>query len=185
VEKEIWKPIKGYENLYEASNLGRVKSLVREYTTGNGAKQKRSTIIMKSHINGRGYLSLTLHKNGKGKTYRVHKLIAETFLGATDLEVNHKNGIKTHNASDNLEYCTRSENMKHAYRCGLKTFEREQRGERNCSAVLSKKNVLAIYKMWHKFKIKQRIIALRFKVSPSTVNDIIKGRRWAHVSYNI
>ena len=68
--KEIWKDIKDYDGIYQVSNLGRVKSL-------KFSKER----ILKDYVDTRGYLNLSLNKNGKKKTYRVHKLVAVAFLG--------------------------------------------------------------------------------------------------------
>lgn len=91
---EIWKDIKGYEGLYEVSNLGRVKS-----------KRK----ILKP-INGE-YLKVGLSKNGIQKTLYIHRLVAETFLGKSNLQVNHKDEDKHNNNIENLEFVTHRENM--------------------------------------------------------------------------
>lgn len=91
---EIWKDINGYEGLYEVSNLGRVKS-----------KRK----ILKP-INGE-YLKVGLSKNGVQKTLYIHRLVAETFLGKSNLQVNHKDENKHNNYVDNLEWISFKENM--------------------------------------------------------------------------
>lgn len=99
--EEIWKDIKGYEGLYQVSNLGRVKSL------GNG-KEK----IRKTNISSNGYLSLILVKNKKGKNFSVHRLVAEAFIDNPDNLpcVNHKDENKLNNCVDNLEWCTKQYN---------------------------------------------------------------------------
>ena len=92
--KEIWKEIKDYEELYWVSNLGRVKS-----------KRK----ILKP-INSE-YLKVGLSKNGIQTTKYIHRLVAETFLGKSNLQVNHKDENKHNNCVDNLEWITFKENM--------------------------------------------------------------------------
>ena len=107
--KERWKEIEGFPN-YEVSDQGRV----RNKTT----KHILSPAIDKST----GYLKANLQKDGKGNTIAVHRLVAIAFCsGRKDgLDVNHIDGNKLNNASSNLEWCTRSENEKHAYETGLK-----------------------------------------------------------------
>ena len=111
--KEKWLDVVGYEGLYQVSNFGRVKSLPRETTSGR---------VLKPHINKRnGYVYITLSRENKQEEKRVHILVANAFIGANQegLQVNHKDGNKTNNNVTNLEYCTQSENMKHAYAVGL------------------------------------------------------------------
>ena len=114
--KEIWKDIKGYEGLYQVSNLGRFKSLPRTTTKGG---------ILKIYINSRNkYGYVCLCKENIKKSLRTHRIVLETFSPVKDmdqLQVNHINGIKTDNRLINLEWVTQSENMKHAFDNGLQT----------------------------------------------------------------
>lgn len=116
--KEEWKPIKGYEGLYEVSNMGRVKSL----HTSQG-------IILKQYTDYYKYMKVTLNKNGTHKTKLVHRLVAITFIrNPNNYEVvNHKDGNKKNNTVDNLEWCTRSYNTKHAYHNGLMNADAKKR----------------------------------------------------------
>ena len=117
---EIWKDIKGYEGLYQISNLGNVKSLDRYIINKNGDKQY---FPEKNLIQGfsNNYLKVTLSKNNKQRTFRVHILVAKAFIPNPEnkLEVNHIDGNKQNNKVDNLEWNTRSENELHAYKNGL------------------------------------------------------------------
>lgn len=112
---EIWKDIKGYEGKYQVSNLGRVKSLPRY--TGHGMRKMR---ILKYGFNG-GYRQVVLCKNGKMKSQKIHRLVACAFLPNKDdtLVVNHKDGNKENNHVENLEWCTRQENVIHSFKMGL------------------------------------------------------------------
>lgn len=110
---ETWKPIPEYEGFYEASDLGRIRSLPRTTTKGG---------ILKQSINTRnGYCYVSLSKDGKQRQCRVHRLIAATFFEVDPdrPQINHINGDKTNNSIENLEWCTQSENMLHAYESGL------------------------------------------------------------------
>ena len=111
--EEIWKDIKGYEGLYQASTLGAIKSFVK-YEEG---------IILKQSRNKKGYMEVSMYKDGKHSTKRVHRLIAETFLKDfyNKPQVNHIDGDKTNNAIANLEMVTNSENQIHAYKNNLET----------------------------------------------------------------
>lgn len=112
--KEIWKPISGYNGLYEVSNIGRVRS-----------KQHGDWFIMKPYVNDNGYIVYRLSNNGKSKCKRVHRLMMEAFVG-NDLEnpiVNHKDGNKRNNTLSNLEWSTYAKNNKHARDTGLNPGE--------------------------------------------------------------
>lgn len=104
LENEIWKDIKGFEGLYQASNLGQVKSLERPY--------RRKENILKPSISHRGYYIVALSKNSIVKTYRVHILVYEAFNGPIpeNMQVNHINEIKTDNRLSNLNLMTAKEN---------------------------------------------------------------------------
>ena len=104
---EIWKDYKDYEGLYQASNLGRMRSLDRWVSSKNGSMQFIKGRILKLFNNNQGYLHVVLSKNNKVKAYLVHRIIAETFLPNTDNLpcVNHKDEDKTNNSVENLEWC--------------------------------------------------------------------------------
>lgn len=98
---ETWKPIPGYEGLYEVSDIGRVRSLFR---------YKR---ILDTHPNkGNGYIYVQLWKDGKGKNHAVHRLVAMCFCENPHDKpfVNHKDETRTNNHADNLEWVTHKEN---------------------------------------------------------------------------
>ena len=122
---EIWKkvPIQQFHDLYEISNLGRLRSLPK--TTSDGRKLK-SKIIKPTIINS-GYLQFKLHNNKFRFNINAHKLVAITFglifwneHSSSELQINHKDGNKHNNSVNNLEACTPSENLQHAYRTGLR-----------------------------------------------------------------
>lgn len=108
--EEIWKDIKGYEGLYQVSNLGRVKSL------GNNKTKKEK--IMKPSVNKSGYLLICLSKNGYIKNYFLHRLVAQAFIQNPNnlAQVNHKNEIKDDNRPENLEWCDQKYNNNYGTR---------------------------------------------------------------------
>lgn len=116
---EVWKDIPNYEGIYQVSTLGRVRSLTRDVWHGTFSYTRKGVIM--STFNTTDYDSLTLHKDGIRKIYTVHRLVAMTFLPNPDNlpDVNHKDGNKLNNRLDNLEWCTASDNVKHAIRTGL------------------------------------------------------------------
>lgn len=110
MEKEIWKPVVGYEGLYEVSNIGRVK--------GINTYSHKEPIILSQCKRKDGYLSVRLSKNNISKSKTVHRLVAMAFIPNPDnLEmVNHKDENKANNKVDNLEWCTRAYNQKYSIR---------------------------------------------------------------------
>ncbi len=111
---EIWAPVRGFEGVYEVSNLGNVKSLDRVGTYGRFWPGK---IISQSTINS-GYLIVSLYDCGREEKRLVHRMVAEAFIeNPLDKgEVNHKNEIKTDNRVCNLEWATRRENANYGTR---------------------------------------------------------------------
>ena len=112
--EEIWKDVPDYENIYQVSNLGRIKSLSRK-TEQNDKKRFVKTKILKQQINRNGYKVVTLRKNNKRKEYKVHRLVLYGFVGKSDLIVNHLDLNKQNNKLENLEYCTYSDNTFHYF----------------------------------------------------------------------
>lgn len=107
---EIFKDIPDYEGLYQVSNKGKVKSII----TGK---------IRKTYIENNGYERIILYKNNKAKIHSIHRLVALIYIGKNNLEVNHIDGNKLNNNLENLEYCTRIENMQHAKNNNLLNYE--------------------------------------------------------------
>jgi len=117
--EEVWKPIEGYEGFYEVSNLGRVRSYKPK---ANSKLLRRITpVILTPQINEHGYMVICLGGRKSLKTWRVHRLVAMHFVENTEGKpfVNHIDGNKSNNKANNLEWCTKSENMVHAVRTGL------------------------------------------------------------------
>lgn len=118
---EIWKDIPGYEGLYQASNLGNIRSLdhkiMQKGVNGKLIIHKYKGKILKGWVQNTGYLTVSLNN----KKYSVHRIVAQTFIHKIDGKtfVNHIDGNKLNNKVENLEWCTNAENIQHAYRNGL------------------------------------------------------------------
>lgn len=116
---EIWKDIEGFEGRYQVSNLGNVKSVPfkQRYLLRTGKEAFRLTkekLLCLNVINS-GYQIVHLYRNDKRSAYLVHRLVAAHFLPTASSEtVNHKNGVKTDNRAENLEWATYTENHLHA-----------------------------------------------------------------------
>ena len=122
--KEIWKPIKDYEGLYEVSNFGNVRSLDHKRANRYSYYIQKGKLLKAGLNKKTGYLTVVLSKEGKYSTRRIHRLVAEAFMtdrsdfksmpyedrdmvNLDELEVNHKNEFeKWNNKVDNLEWCT-------------------------------------------------------------------------------
>jgi hypothetical protein len=161
--EEVWKPIEGYEYRYAVSNLGRVKRV----DTG---------LILKPWPNPQGYVCVGLYHDWRGARVAkpVGHLVTNAFLGPIPegLCRNHKDGNKTNNRIDNLEYVTFSENSKHAIRTGLNP----RYMWRNAWTTPEQRE--AILELWPKHSTRE--IARMFKLSKSAIGIIIKRRETNH-----
>ena len=101
---EVWKDIKGYEGLYQVSNLGRVKRILFK----NRMTEKMKDKLLKPFRGKKGYLQVTLCKNNKTKLFNIHRLVAEAFIPNPDNlpQINHKDENKENNRVENLGFCT-------------------------------------------------------------------------------
>jgi hypothetical protein len=168
-----WRPCVGFENLYEVSNTG----LVRRIGKQHGAKFGRIITLIKTP---KGYLNATLYL-GNGRTHKsIHKLVMAAFVGERpfNLEINHKNGVKTDNRVENLEYITHKENAIHASRNGLR---KPLFGEKHPQAKLKNGDIFKIREMYAKKEANQPELGRMYGVSHTIISDIVNRKTWNHL----
>ncbi len=175
MDQEIWKPIPGYEGIYAVSNQGRVMRLL---TRTNG----KAGNILSPQRNTYGYRHVNLYKSGHHKCVVVHRLVMEAFVGKCPdgIQVNHKNGDKSDNRLENLEYVTPQENSIHAYQVlGRKPVH--NRGEAAGGAKLTESQVLQIRSEYDGKHGSYSKLARKFGVDNKTVSSIINRKYWTHI----
>lgn len=173
---EIWKDVVGYEGLYQVSDLGNVKRIIRFSLTVGKYKSIIKERVLKKNKNRLGYIRIGMSKNLIRTYFSIHRLVAIAFIPNPENkpQVNHINGIKSDNRLDNLEWCTASENQIHSHKIGLAP---SKKGEGNQQAKLNKKQVLEI----RKSSLKQKELSIMYNISISHINAIIIITRWTHI----
>lgn len=171
MERMFVRTVFGFDREYVVSGCGRVFSLQRK-----GAWLSRELV---PQINHNGYEKVTLTKEGKRKYAFVHRIVAENFI-ENDLDkktVNHKDGNKRNNTVENLEWATHSENRQHAIDNNLGKIAKGS----DMSKVLKEEDVLEIVSL-RKKGMKYKDIAMLFNRPKSTIQSILNGRRWNHLT---
>ena len=165
---ENWKDISGFNGLYQVSDQGRIKSFIV-------SKKGR---VMKFDTVSRRYNYIGLRLGMIQKNYVVHRLVANAFIENPENkpQINHKDGNKLNNYVENLEWCSASENMKHACKTGLITPPR-LKGPDHPRALLNQKQV-NIIKAMKGMEILQKEIAPLFNIYTSTVSNIQTGKTY-------
>lgn len=175
METEEWRDIEEFEGLYEISSWGRIKKLT--YGSNNGLPKDG---MMKPHRHTGGYLYSTLrYSNGGTRTCPVHRLVAHAFIGKRPdgMQINHKDGVKTNNRADNLEYVSPSGNVRHAMKLGL---WKALRGVANGSAKLTEEQVKDIRQRYASGE-RQTALALEYQVKQAHISSIIHRKCWKHI----
>jgi len=177
---EIWKDIEGYEGCYQISNYGNVRALDRIVKVFHKKPhphirlRKLKGMILIPALQGYGYPQVSLC-NGTSKSYLIHKLVLNSFVGKNSgMDCNHINGIKTDNRLENLEWCTRSENVQHAYDTGL-----SNKGETHSRAKLNELQARIIRRLKGDMFLKE--VANIFRIDPTQVSNIQLKKSWKHI----
>lgn len=155
--REIYKQHPIIDNI-KVSNLGNIVNL-------------RKNKLYKQWNNKFGYKMISISNKSKNKHYTVHRLVLETFLGNSNLVINHIDCDKTNNCLNNLEYVTQSYNVKYAYKKGKKLPPQKGKISFEVAIEIREKS---------KHGINQRILSKEYNISPQSINDIVKERTWVN-----
>lgn len=175
-----WRPVVGYEGLYEVSSLGQVQSLTRLVRRRDGNHHLRRGATLKLDKDRAGYRRVQLSKDSVVKHHLVHRLVATAFLRKSDPfhnVVNHLNGCKSDNSASNLEWTTHAGNLAHAMETGANKLS----GSDHHQARLTEKLVQEIRALYENCGYTQKDLAEKFQVSPSTIYLIVHRKRWRHI----
>ena len=175
----VWRDIPGYEGLYQASNDGHVKALERKSWNGKVICIRSERLLTPQKVAG-GYYQICITPNNKQIRKYLHRLIAEAWISNPDNKpfINHKDGNKSNNSISNLEWCTRSENVKHAFATGLMC----NKGEKSPVSKLKEEDVLSIRIRYYIGESTYRIFKSNdYPISYTNIKDIIAKRTWAHI----
>jgi len=181
--QEIWKDIKDFENMYQVSNLGRVKSLPRIIMRKDGKKQTIKGQFLKGSKDTKGYIQVELKKDGKRNIKVIHRLVALAFIPNVENkeQVNHIDGNKENNCTSNLEWCTCQENIQHAWKNELNVASY---GENHPNHKLTEEQARYIKNNYipRDKKFGARALAKKFNVSTGPIQNIIHKKGWKNIN---
>jgi hypothetical protein len=175
-DPEIWKSVIGYEGFYEASNLGRIRSLL--LGTGGGVKSREIPLILKPKTKRNGYLEVGLNKRGAKTMHYVHRLVLEAFSGPcpNGMECGHIDGNKRENKINNLCWLLQSANSKMSVMQGL-----QSKGEDRYNAKLNESLVRKIRAEYIRGEVTHVMLAEKYGVTRGAVQSVVNGITWKHV----
>ena len=184
--EELWKDIPNYNGLYQASNMGNIRSLDRMVNAKNGSKCLKKGKMLIPQILHDGYYQVRLCDNGKSRQYRIHQLVAMCFVEKQkgNNQVNHIDECLTNNNASNLEWCTISYNNNYGGR--IQRIKKSMKNGKNSKSVIQMDLNGKIIKEWDSMSEVQRVLG----ISSSKIAMCCKGKRnktggfkWSYCSY--
>lgn len=182
----MWVPIQGYEDLYELNESGEVRRKTKLIVCKDGRRKIIKGRLLKTTVGNHGYKCVTLSKDDKQKSFLIHRLIASHFMGSSldpkKTDINHKNGVKTDNRIENLEWITRGDNVRHAHEIGLHDSRKSRlRLSRLCIAKKISYGIAGeIRFMYEVSGLSQKEIGNIYNVSQPLVGRIVRNEIWTH-----
>jgi NUMOD4 motif/HNH endonuclease len=188
--EELWKPVVGFEldysEYYEVSNLGRVKSIDREvkYTNSSATRFAKGKIL-KPGLNSNGYYNISLWKDNRYITRRLHTIVAFAWLEKCPGEygkekgkysIDHIDGVKTNNQATNLRWLSVEEHTKQGLDIASQYLPK---GEKHFSSVLTESDIFEI----RASDLSYKELASIYNVAPATIVAVLTGHTWKHLKY--
>lgn len=173
---ELWKDIPGTNGKYQASNLGRLRT--------NNWKGTGETHVMKPAHDANGYLRTMIRRYGRVRTVKVHRVIAETWIGIPEKgrdQINHINNIRDDNRVENLEWVSKKENLAWMMLQGRQTMNHGSKNGMSKRTGLTEEKVREIRRRYDVSVMTRRQWADEFGIGLSALSDIVYGRSWKHV----
>lgn len=170
--EETWTHITGFEEWFAINTNGVVKRIKSGRTSLAGK-------ILKPSISKTGYHMADLYINGKHNSRLIHRLVAMMFIPNPHNypQINHKNGIKSDNTVENLEWCTSAMNNRHAFAIGL---NRGPRGEQQGRHKLTQNDVETIRNMYSTNNYSHRKLGAMFGVCHQNIGCIVNNQSWSN-----
>jgi hypothetical protein len=173
---ERWKPIAGFEDKYEVSDLGRVRRISKDHGATPG-------YIFNPKPNNKGYIMIALRRPGESRTLRLaHRIVLEAFVGPCPPNhvTNHKNCDKTDNRLENLEWVSQAYNVEHAIANDHFYFAAKM-GEKNPASKLTADQVREIRRIHAKTQCRYQDLADQFGVTNVMIGKIVRREAWPHI----
>jgi hypothetical protein len=180
LEGEIWRDVDGFKDWYQISNYGRVRSLDRLTIHKDGGNIYRKGKYLNPKYDSNGYLNIILYKYNKAYRRLLHRLVTLAFLeNPNELkEVNHKNCNKSDNKLENLEWCSRQQNVRHAVENNLCDCNN---GEGNPLSKLKNDDILRMRELRDKEHLSMQKLSRIFNTTESNISSILNRKTWKHI----